>query len=302
MPQPSPKTSGTPVSCLRALLAGLIDYAGTFPPAKLDLVVAARNFSRYLDEPHAWTLGKFIVPAGQLKDLQPALGSGKSARFPLSVLLTAEPLRDAELVADFVSRKTGPLAIEAVEVRPASPAMLAQLAEILPRALPVFCEISNLEKAAEWLGALSSAGWSAKIRTGGVTPDMFPSSIAIARFVSECKQAKIAFKATAGLHHPLRSQHPLTYEANSICGVMHGFLNVFIGASLVHAGATLDQFVAILEDTNPANFQLSEEEVHWRDLRLSTAQIVAARREFAISFGSCSFEEPVRDLQQLGLL
>jgi len=34
----------------------------------------------------------------------------------------------------------------------------------------------------------------------------------------------VPFKATAGLHHPLRCIHPLTHEPNSPAAAMHGFL------------------------------------------------------------------------------
>ncbi|HET8667728.1 MAG TPA: hypothetical protein VFM10_07085, partial [Terriglobales bacterium] len=35
---------------------------------------------------------------------------------------------------------------------------------------------------------------------------------------------------------------------------------------------------------------------------IPTAQILAAREHFAVSFGSCSFEEPVSEMQELTLL
>jgi hypothetical protein len=49
-------------------------------------------------------------------------------------------------------------------------------------------------------------------------------------------------------------------------------------------------------------FEFSNAQLSWRGHALSTAQIQAARREFAHSFGSCSFEEPISDLLELGLL
>ena len=39
---------------LRALLAGIIDYAGMFPPAKLPLDVAVKNYDAYKKGEHAW--------------------------------------------------------------------------------------------------------------------------------------------------------------------------------------------------------------------------------------------------------
>jgi hypothetical protein len=45
-----------------------------------------------------------------------------------------------------------------------------------------------------------------------------------------------------------------------------------------------------------------DDRAHWRDLSLGAAEVREARARFAHAFGSCSFEEPVRDLQVLGLL
>src|SRR5579871_4947635 len=56
---------------LRALLAGVIDYAGLFPPAKLPLDRAVRHYARYRTEPEGWMLGRFVCPASRLMELAP---------------------------------------------------------------------------------------------------------------------------------------------------------------------------------------------------------------------------------------
>jgi hypothetical protein len=133
---------------------------------------------------------------------------------------------------------------------------------------------------------LAGRGLRAKIRTGGVTPDAFPSVNAIARFIRECRDHDVAFKATAGLHHPLRCVKPLTYEANAPTGTMHGFLNVFLAAALPdRAKEILMMDAAAIER-----------------LDVSPDEIEIMRKTRAISFGSCSFEEPVADLKELGWL
>jgi len=104
-------------------------------------------------------------------------------------------------------------------------------------------------------------------------------------------------KATAGLHHPLRRFAP------EVETTMHGFLNVFVGAVLAHAERLgPGEIVPILEDEDPTSYCFDDEGLSWRDRHVSTAGIAAARRELAVSFGSCSFDEPVEDLQDLGLL
>jgi hypothetical protein len=310
---PAPEKPSIPPAnipaALRALLRCLIDYAGMFPPAQLSLEDAAKNFVRYAQGPHAWILGKFVLPAAQLGELRGRLIANPGARgipCALSVLLGSEPLREAEMVCAELMHSGGaeqtPFLIEAVEFRPGSPAMIAEVSSILPRDLAVFCEVPYTEDLTVWLDAIHHAGWFAKTRTGGVTPEAFPSSAVLAEFMAQCKSHGVAFKATAGLHHPVRSEQPLTYEANSVRGVMHGFLNVFVGAALLECGISKDQLVQILEDNQATSFHFTGDFGHWNKLFVNENDVAGTRQHFAISFGSCSFEEPIQDLQELGLL
>ena len=305
---PQKSSAANVPAALRALLTGLIDYAGMFPPAKLSLADAASNFVRYGRGPNAWMLGRFVVPVEQLEDLRVVLAKNPEAQgltVSLSVLLGAEPLRAGSVIQTErvrSSEKQPPFSIDVVEFRPGSPAMVAELSSILLPDLPVFCEIPYTEGLALWLTAIRQAGWFAKIRTGGTTQESFPSSAAVAEFLTQCKIHAVALKATAGLHHPVRSEHPLTYEADSVCGVMHGFLNVFLGAALLECGVTKEQLTEILDDTDAARFRFSGDFAHWRKLFVNANDIAGTREHFAISFGSCSFEEPIEDLKKLSLL
>jgi hypothetical protein len=156
----------------------------------------------------------------------------------------------------------------------------------------VYVEIADIAL----LDAIRRHGQRAKIRTGGITPDAFPAIGNVAEFLRACKAKGVAFKATAGLHHPLRCVKPLTYEPNAPLGTMHGFLNVFLAAAL------LEHADAILTENDPAAFAFEDDGASWRGHRVSTEEIAATRRDFATSFGSCSFEEPIGDLHALGWL
>jgi hypothetical protein len=156
----------------------------------------------------------------------------------------------------------------------------------------VYVEIADVKL----LDAIQRHGQRAKIRTGGITPDAFPAIDDIAGFLRACKAKGVAFKATAGLHHPLRCVKPLTYEPNAPTGTMHGFLNLFLAAAM------LDHADAILGETDPQAFAFDDEGASWRGHRVSTEALRTMRRDFATSFGSCSFEEPIRDLRELGWL
>jgi hypothetical protein len=284
---------------LRGLLAGLIDYAGLFPPASVDMETAVTNYSRYIEGEHAWMLGRFIVPASRLSEFESKL-NGKANGWRVSVLV-ADAAHEMPGIVEFNARHEGRCAVDAVELKAVTADDVAQARMYIHRSMIPYFEIDPANARA-LLPAIAEADGRAKIRTGGVTAGMFPSSAAIAGFMLDCLCAKVAFKATAGLHHPIRCMRPLTYEADAPTGVMHGFLNVFVAAVFARAGAARDRLVEILADENTGDLVFTDEGISWRDLRASRAQIQDAREHFASSFGSCSFEEPVSDLQSLSLL
>jgi hypothetical protein len=124
----------------------------------------------------------------------------------------------------------------------------------------------------------------------------------VIEFIRRCAAANVPFKATAGLHHPLRSIHRFTYQPESASGIMHGFVNLFLAAAFSRAGMESDLAVQLLEEQSAEAFQFDLNGVGWRQCRLSRDEIAAARRSFAVSFGSCSFTEPIDDLRSLHLL
>ena len=84
--------------------------------------------------------------------------------------------------------------------------------------------------------------------------------------------------------------------------MVYGFINVFAAAAFAWHGAGRDLLTAILTEEDSNAFEFTEDELRWRGRRLTCAQVQIARAEFAHSFGSCSFEEPVADLHELGYL
>src|SRR5262249_57509614 len=57
---------------LRDLLSGLIDYAGLFPPAALDMRTATRKYAEYRESEYRWALGRFVVPVARLDEFEKA--------------------------------------------------------------------------------------------------------------------------------------------------------------------------------------------------------------------------------------
>lgn len=280
---------------VRALLSGIIDYAGLFPPASLDLKTALSNYSTYRKGDAAFMLGRFVVTAGDLEQLPHTPGEP----LPLTVLVGPDVDRDLELIRP--ERNPG-RKIDSIELKASTPAQIRSAAARMPEGVTVYFEIPAAQDPREILRAISEAGARVKMRMGGATPDAFPGSRDVARFLHACAEADVAFKATAGLHYPWRGVHPIGAEPDSPSVLMHGFLNVFLGAAFVRAGLEMVQAVRLLEDQSPQAFRFEPECVSWRDEQVETDQIADARRNLAISFGSCSFEEPVAELRALGLL
>lgn len=321
---------------LRTLLHGLIDYAGLFPPASLDMPGAARRYALYLRSPEAPWLGRFVLPVARLGELSrawesldpsargaaPAGGSAQAGsvappgRWRLSALIGPDPAADFRAIGDFnrAAAGVGPVAAGAAAEEPQRPVIdvlemkVASAAEAeaamagKPAGVTAYLEVPIHEDPAPLLAAIARAGGRAKVRTGGVTADMIPAPETLARFLAACARAGVPFKATAGLHHPVRSRRPLTYAPDSPVAVMHGFLNVFLAAAFAAEGMDEKTLAALLAEESPRAFRFDGEAVRWRDHALPEPRLRLARRDFAIAFGSCSFEEPREDLREADLL
>lgn len=284
-------------TAIRALLESLIDYAGLFPPAGLSMKAAVENYARYKNGEYAWALGRFVVSVARLQEFEQAWAEAESpAGWQLSALVAN---RDPELerVGEFNEKHAGRLTIDAVELKATS---VAEIEEV--PGVTAYVELPSDKDPTQLVSALKHERLRAKIRTGGMKSDAFPSVSDVARVLRSCAGMHVPFKATAGLHHPVRCVKPFTYEANSERGTMHGFINVFLGAEMARRGYANMLVEQILAEEDPRAFAFSDEEVQWRDAKFTAAQIADLRTKFAIAFGSCSFEEPITDLQALGIL
>jgi hypothetical protein len=121
------------------------------------------------------------------------------------------------------------------------------------------------------------------------------------RFLARCIGSNVAFKATAGLHHPWRSEYRLTYAHDAPQGTMFGFLNVLLATAALHAGLPQVEAQALLEERNPCAVRFSDKGARWLERDLPLADLEKARDSMA-AFGSCSFREPITDLRSMSLL
>jgi hypothetical protein len=301
------------VSETGVLMRNLIDYAGLFPPASLGIAPSIANYDVYSRSEWSWILGRFIVPATRLDEFEAAIAELPTpitgtdfVNWRLSALLGSDPAADTARIREFNARMTNfaprrMAVVESVEVKVASPAEIIRLSEIIPAELAAYFEFP-LSSCTEFIAAVAKCGRKAKIRMGGETADNFPAPEGVIKFLRRCAASNVPFKATAGLHHPLRSVHRFTYEPDSAAGTMHGFLNVFMAALFLRAGMKAELAAEVLEEESAQAFQFEFGGVSWREHQLSRHQIADARRDFAVSFGSCSFTEPVNDLRTMHLL
>ncbi|MEZ0325327.1 MAG: hypothetical protein ACAH95_05430 [Fimbriimonas sp.] len=287
------------------LLSGVIDYAGLFPPAQLDMASAVEHYLRYKEGSEDWIVNRFVCPTSRLKELADALdeetpfsvcGIGRPSQDRKSWDLALE--QDAQDMNAFHERL--PKAeIEAYEIRLPAYQGLDQCIKDLKsfQGIDVFVELPWGKQMDDALSALADTEWlGAKARTGGVQADAFPTSDELAGFLHGAMSLDLDFKLTAGLHHPFHTRDEQMKVA------MHGFLNVLTASTLIFSEDLPRAMAArILEDEDRLSFEFSNEGLRWRHHEAGLAEIEEARDRF-LGFGSCSVEEPLAELASEGLL
>jgi hypothetical protein len=297
---------------LRTLVSGVVDYAGLFPPASLDMPAAVANYAEYRASDDAWMLGRFVVPVARLAEWELAVADLSEAhrlawnRARISALLSGEYARECDQIAAFNARAPFGVCTDAAEGRTATPDDVLAVAAAMPDDVMLYCEIPHRDDPLPHLLAVRAAKVCAKIRTGGVTPDAFPSAAEIVRFLRRCAECGVTAKATAGLHHPMLGKFRLTYAPDSVRGKMYGYLNLFLCAAAVMDGATDAVATAILLLDNASAIELFDGAVRLRYtsgdsaaqfVEISETTIARMRERGVVAFGSCSFREPVDDLR-----
>ena len=298
--------TAVPAESTRVLLAGMIDYAGLFPPSQLAMSEAVLNYATYRASNYSWMLGRFVIPAARLDEFRESAGdfvTRSGDPWHLTVV-AGEDINDTlRRIVDFNQANTPSIVCDVLEVKANTVSKLENTVKALPEGLMAYFEITMGDVFVDLVTALALLEQRAKIRTGGVTREDFPATREIIRFVRTCMAANVPFKATAGLHHPLRCFKPLTYAENAPQGTMHGFLNMLLMTGFARESYRVGVLEEIMEEEFEEVFTFLEGGVTWRDEHsLSNSQLDRLRRKGMHSFGSCSFDEPVADLQALGIL
>jgi hypothetical protein len=285
---------------VRTALSALIDYAGLFPPAQLAPAQASSEYQAARRGAYAWMLGRFIIPARLL------LTSPEELKGPFSVIADGE----RETLNAIAALAINQIGVEALEIALPADDSLADIVDaigelrtaIVDAGLgdrPVFVELPRSERWSTLLPnameALGRDNLGAKVRCGGLTEETFPSVREVADFIAAAVAARVPFKATAGLHHPVRHLDPASGF------VMHGFLNL-LAASAFAPRVNLDTLARIIAEEDADAFVFDDASFAWRNERVGLPELAQARRETFVAYGSCSFTEPVSDLLSLGLL
>jgi len=303
MTRGAPSAAGAASRIVRDFLAGAIDYAGLFPPAALDMRTAIRNYASYRAGDHASLLGRFVVPAARLSQLAEELESLEKPgdMIKVSAVLGANLSADIQSVIAF-NERVSRAAVDSIEGKADRPGAIYELASGGSAGLDVFVELPFDGELGLLVDAVHAVGVRAKIRTGGVTREAFPSARSVVRFMRACLDAGVPFKATAGLHHAVTGTYALTYAPDSPRGTMFGFLNVFLAAAFLAGGMSDEDAARLLDDGDASAFVFAEQGVEWRGQRIDAAGLASTHGRVFGSFGSCSFREPVDDLRSMALL
>ena len=307
----------------RALLSGVIDYAGLFPPASLDMASAVGEYQEARAGSRAWILGRFVCPASRLAELAGTLmASMKVGETPwgISVVLDGHP-GSAAVAARSFHAEMDPAAIvsmlemklppETCSVGDATVAAgeLAPFVTVALSVSPAVTPFFEIAPTSQWrVGIPAAVGGleqhrrrgrrplGAQLRCGGSHAKAFPTVEQVVTFMRACREHSIPFKATAGLHHPIRHHDP------ELDVMRHGFLNLLFAAVLCDAGEPEETLRAVLEDTDELSFSVGPASLRWRDRAVAARRVQQVRAERFASYGSCSFDEPIADLVTLGML
>lgn len=280
------------MTAIDVLLERLIDYAGLFPPAKLSMSDALENYLTYLHSKRNSALGRLIVDADRVEELCRVAGA-RISEIRLGLIAHAK----SEWGPILCLIDSGAL-VETLEIKADTLQEIDSIVGRVPPSLTTYFEIDPQQSSL--LDAVCAAGARVKLRMGGVIPCACPSPEAAASMIQSLAERHLNFKATAGLHHPLRSCHPLNGASGSTVGVMHGFVNLFFASALLYLGGNEELATSILYETDTKAWRVSTEAIAWRSFTLDIDQIREVRRDFFISVGSCSFTDPFEDLEALG--
>jgi len=293
-----------------AAFAALIDYAGLFPPASESMQQAVDRYRTARSGPSGWVSGRFLCRASDLTELASVVT--KTFRqgdvpWEIGVIFDLPAGEAASLASDFHREMDPAVAVSAAEARlpdatqEAAGALVTTMLSITPDIVP-FIEIDRSENISKQIKLVADVLASrrrtggAKLRCGGLTPDLFPEPAEVAEFIISACNDRLAFKATAGLHQPVR------HFDETIGTYRHGFVNIAMATAFAEAGSNVTKLEAVIEETDMDAFTFNAASASWRDETVPGTALRRMRQTRFVAYGSCDFDEPVDALADLGFL
>lgn len=317
-------------SGLKQFMNGIIDYAGMFPPAKLDFYSAFQNYLFYQNHRDGWMVDRFVFPIKMYERLPEFEDFFKEQEYEIKLttlpryhdssdLFLSDFMTDLISLGSTIFNLSASFDFRVFEFKLPKDLMhasqnefneffnqLIQFAKDHPLTNPRF--FVEMHITDDWKFQMNkitdmikhhpyAEHLGFKLRCGGITADLFPDSEIVATAIHLCNEKNIPVKFTAGLHHLIRHYN------EDVSTKMYGFFNVF-GACMLSKRFHIDinQIEDILVDEKPENFAFSDLGMKWKDMEVPTSVINQSRNTFCMSYGSCSFEEPRDDLKHLHLI
>ncbi|MFN8168144.1 MAG: hypothetical protein U0S36_05105 [Candidatus Nanopelagicales bacterium] len=266
------------------LVAGLVDDAAVFPPGLAPVDEAVRAHRAWRRDDLGVVVGPLLIPVSRLGEVLDALDAEPSSE-PLDLALVADTGLVEAAEARAILLDDDRVQLVGLETALPQDGPLADSARLtldtLDFALPAALEIPLVPGWQDALAVVAADGAErAKFRTGGAR---VPSPDELAEVVAACARLGAAFKLTAGLHRALR------HDVEG--GAEHGFVNVLAATAAAIQGRPVPHLASLLDERDPLPLLAV----------LADSDPLAVRRRFT-SFGSCSVEEPLADLRELGML
>src|SRR5262245_38842983 len=151
-----------PSPALRALLRGVVDYAGLFPPAAHDMATAVDEYAEHRNGPDAWALGRFVLPAARLAEFhersQAALPHEGARSWALSALVAGSDIEEElerieRFNASHSDARAGAVLVDTVELKTHSVREIENAAERLDQRFDTYMEIPAAEDPAVLVAA-----------------------------------------------------------------------------------------------------------------------------------------------------
>lgn len=297
-----------------ASFAALIDYAALFPPASLDIDAAVAGYRNARSSTDHWVAGRFLCPSSELVGLAGELTRTTRPgedKWEIGVILEADPSHGvgaAAAISQAFHIEMQPVAIIAsadAKITDRSVAGIAATLDSISSIQPEVFAFLEVDRTSSVAGQIVRVAQSlrdrvgaggVKLRCGGAGDAFVPSIEEVAEFIVAATDQRIPFKATAGLHEPIRR---FDKESGS---ARHGFVNLLIASGAAANGEPASTVEAIVAETDPDAFSMRPAFATWKDISIAGSAMRRTRTHGFVAFGSCNFDQPVEALSRLGFL